>query len=195
MPDVPSSPVAFFTSYLPAQFAALGDKVAGKSSPYAISIAVPDAGAWTLRLEDGKLVIKDGADPEALLTLTLRESDFDTLFAESARLASASAPSPESHVFAWKALGVDAQKAKLVRAIPGSMAFVVTDGETSRKLLVTPQGRTPNLETPECRLECKMDDFREMQAGKQQPLQLIMAGKMKIVGNAQIPMALSTILA
>ena len=131
MSDVPSSPSAFFTTYLPSQLGASFAPLAGKSSPYAITIAVPDAGAWTLRLSDGKLLVEAGADTEALLTITLRESDFDALFAEPVRLRGQSSPSPESQIFAWKALGVDAQKAKLVRAIPGSMAFVVADGDAA----------------------------------------------------------------
>ena len=38
-----------------------------------------------------------------------------------------------------------------------------------------------------------MSDFRDMQTGKVQPMQLFMQQKMKMVGNAQIPMALSTV--
>ncbi len=40
-----------------------------------------------------------------------------------------------------------------------------------------------------------MNDFIDMQTGKQNPMQLAMGGKMKIVGNAQIPMALSGVFA
>ena len=82
-----------------------------------------------------------------------------------------------------------------MKAIPGSLAFVVKDGEQTRTIVITPGASPPNLAAPECRIECAMADFQDMQAGKQLPLQLMMSGKMKMVGNAQIPMALSTVLA
>jgi putative sterol carrier protein len=40
-----------------------------------------------------------------------------------------------------------------------------------------------------------MSDFMDMQTGKQNPMQLAMAGRIRIIGNAQIPMALSGVFA
>jgi putative sterol carrier protein len=40
-----------------------------------------------------------------------------------------------------------------------------------------------------------MSDFIDMQTGKRNPVELAMAGKVRIIGNAQIPLALSSVFA
>ncbi|HMJ14953.1 MAG TPA: SCP2 sterol-binding domain-containing protein, partial [Polyangiaceae bacterium] len=58
-------------------------------------------------------------------------------------------------------------------------------------LVLTPGSAAPNLDAPECRIECLMGDFMDMQTGKLNPMQLALSGRIRILGNAQIPMALS----
>jgi hypothetical protein len=127
--------------------------------------------------------------------VTLSLADFKAIFVTAAREAAALPPRAEGQVFAFKALTIAPDRARLVKAIPGSLAFVVKDDEHVRTVLITPGTKTPNAAAPECRIDCQMSDFQDIQSGKQLPLQLLMSGKMKMTGNAQIPMALSTVLA
>jgi putative sterol carrier protein len=73
------------------------------------------------------------------------------------------------------------------------VAFVVTDDGRPHKLVITPGSAAPNVEEPECRIECLMGDFMDMQTGKLNPMQLAMSGRIRILGNAQIAMALSSV--
>lgn len=194
MSDVPESPSDFFKSYIPARVAASQNRLAGKTSAGAMTFRVLDAGEWSLRIKEGVLEIEEGMSDDVLLQLSVRGADFGPIFVEAAR-SHASTPSPEHELFAFKALSTPPERAKLVRAILGTMAFVIQDGDTSRTLAVTPGSQAPKVDAPDCRLECTMIDFQDMQSGKTQPIQLVMGGKMKMVGNAQIAMALSGVFA
>ena len=195
MSDVPESPAAFFTTFLVEKFDAMKDAVAGKSSAGAMTFRVHGEGEWSLRLTDGALVAKDGMEADTLLQITMSRADFAAVFVAGARAAASAAPRPEGQIFAFKALTIAPDRARLVKAIPGSLAFVVKDDDAVRTIVITPGTTPPNLDAPECRIECAMADFQDIQAGRQLPLALLMAGKMKMTGNAQIPMALSTVLA
>jgi|GEM_PF-609742 len=203
MSQIPDSPSDFFSHFVPERFAALPPPVlaaiAKKSSPGALVCRVEGegGGVWALRLVDGKVqVSSEAADP--LLQITIPAEDFGPILVEGARVYEAANPvqatqSIERQLIAFKALGIDAERAKLIRSIPGSMVFAIKDGDRTRRLALTPGNRAPKLDNPECRVDCALSDFRDMQTGKVQPMQLFMQQKMKMVGNAQIPMALSTV--
>lgn len=204
MSQIPDSPAEFFARFVPERFAQLPAAVltslASKSSPGALVCRVEGAsgGVWSLRLRDGKVSVTSEADSDALLQITIPADDFVPLLVEGARAYEAANPSPaaqslERQLIAFKALVVDAERAKLIRSIPGSMVFAIKDGDVTRRLGLTPGARAPKLDGAECRVDCAMSDFRAMQTGQVQPMQLFMQQKMKMVGNAQIPMALSTI--
>jgi putative sterol carrier protein len=193
MSQIPDSPSEFFTSYLPGRFHAVSAAVAGKSSAGALVLRVLGEGEWSMRLRGGELEVEAGAAADAVVQITMGKDDFLPVLVEGARLAEAASLAPEKQVIAFKALTIEPERAKLVRTIPGSMAFAITDGDVVRRVAITPGSAKPKLEDAECRLECAMADFRDMQAGKLLPMQLLMGGKIKLVGNAQIPMALSTV--
>lgn len=195
MSAIPETPAEFFTHFLPSRFAALSSITAGRSSAGSIVFRVLGAGDWSARIVTGALQIEAGAADDAVVQLTVRADDFATFYVEGARLGEAAAAAPERQVIAFKALSIDGERAKLIRQIPGGLAFVVDDGGVARRLAVTPGLRAPKLEDAECRLELAMADFRGVQAGKVQPMQLLGQGKLKIVGNAQIPLALSSLFA
>jgi putative sterol carrier protein len=46
---------------------------------------------------------------------------------------------------------------------------------------------------PECEVSCEADAFWGLQTGTTNPLELLMSGKLRISGDAQIPMALSSL--
>jgi hypothetical protein len=204
MSQIPDAPGDFFTLFVPQRFAALPPSVHGalaaRSSPGALVCRVEGdgGGTWSLRLVGGKVEVTPGQAADVLLQITLPAEDFVPILIEGARAYEAANPdvsrqSLERQLIAFKALAIDAERAKLIRAIPGSMVFAIKDGERVRRLGLTPGDRAPRLDAPECRVECLMSDFRDMQSGKVQPMQLFMQQKMKMIGNAQIPMALSTV--
>lgn len=191
--SVPQTARDFFTQYIPSRFETLKAGLAGKSSSGCMTFRIPGDGEWSLRLKDGALEIVEGMSDDVILQVTVPAADFQPIFVRGAELQEEEPPRPEAQVLAFKALTVDAERAKLVRAVAGSVAFVITDGDDVRKLVLTPGGGEPKLDAPDCRLECQMSDFMDMQVGKQMPIQLAMSGKIRIVGNAQIPMALSSV--
>lgn len=190
MTTIPDQPGDFFRTFIPERFAAMKDSLAGKSSSGSMAFKVGDAGQWSFRVTNGELKIEEGMQDDVILQVNVSEEDFKPLFVQAAQI-SGDAVRPEQQVLAFKGLTVDEQKANLVRGIQGTVAFIVQDGAASRRVSITPGKGTPKLDTPDCRLECAMTDFLDMQLGKVVPMQLAMSGKIKIVGNAQIPMALS----
>jgi hypothetical protein len=160
-----------------------------------MTFRVLDGGEWSLRLTDGELSISEGMEDDAIIQITVSGQDFQPIFVQSAVQQEGEPIKPEAQVMAFKALTIDSERAKLVRDVVGSVAFVVADGDNFHKLIITPGTAAPKLEDADCRLECTMNDFMDMQSGKQQPLQLAMSGRIRIVGNAQIPMALSGVFA
>jgi putative sterol carrier protein len=204
MSQIPDAPGDFFTVFVPQRFAALPASVHGalasKPSPGALVCRVEGegGGTWSLRLVGGKVEVTPEVAPDVLLQITIPAEDFGPILIEGARAYEAANPDVskqtiERQLIAFKALAIDAERAKLIRAIPGSMVFAIKDGDRVRRLALTPGNKPPKLDNAECRVDCAMSDFRDMQTGKVQPMQLFMQQKMKMVGNAQIPMALSTV--
>lgn len=191
MSVVPETPKDFFTQYIPTRFETVKQGLAGKTSAGSMVFRVVGEGEWTLRLETGELKVSDGMADDVVLQVTATKDDFVPIFVRGAELQEGEPIKAEQQVMAFKVLTVDAERIKLVKGIVGSVAFVIDDAGKIHKLVITPGAGAPKLDAPDCRLECKMNDFMDMQTGKQNPMQLAMAGRIKIVGNAQIPMALS----
>jgi putative sterol carrier protein len=119
--------------------------------------------------------------------------DFKPIFVRGAELEDDEAFSPDRQILAFKVLTVDLERIKLVRAVRGNVAFVIkSEGETHR-IIVTPGSAKPDFDRPDCRLECAIGDFIDMQTGRKNPVELAMAGKVRIIGNAQLPLALSSV--
>jgi putative sterol carrier protein len=165
--------------------------LAGKTSAGSMVFRVAGAGEWSLRLANGELSVVDGMQDDVIIQVTVSQDDFKPIFVQGAVLQEGEPIRPEQQVMAFKALTADSERVKLVKNIAGTVAFVIDDQGKQHKLAITPGKGEPKLDNPDCRLECKMSDFIDMQTGKQNPMQLAMGGKIRIVGNAQIPMALS----
>ncbi len=191
MSEVPETPKEFFTQYIPKRFETVKQGLAGKTSAGSMVFRIVGEGEWTLRLETGELRVSDGMADDVVIQVTATRDDFVPIFVRGAELQEGEPIKAEQQVMAFKVLTVDAERIKLVKGITGNVAFVIDDGDKTHKLVITPGAGEPKLDAPDCRLECKMNDFMDMQTGKQNPMQLAMAGRIKIVGNAQIPMALS----
>ena len=193
MAEVPESPEEFFNTYVPSRFAEVQEKLEGKSSAGSIVFRV-GAEEFALRLNDGKLDVSKGMTDDAVMQVTVSEADFVPIVVEGARGQEEKGQRPESQMAADKIMSIDQAKADLIRGVKGTLCFAITDAGETRKISMTPGVAEPNLESPECELQCQMSDFIEMQGGQVNPMQLTMQGKLKIVGNAQIPMALMGML-
>ena len=187
---VPASPEAFFTQYIPARFAELSG-FAGATSAGCVSFSVLGAGAWAYRLAQGKLRVSPSAGADAIVTITIPEASFGPVVVAGAERLAGETLSPERQLLAFRALTLDAERAALIRAVVGSVAFAVVDGASTHRVYVTPGSATPNLTQPECEISCEADAFWGLQSGTHNPIELLMSGKLRIAGDAQIPMALS----
>ena len=84
---IPSSPEAFFTTYVPERIAKLSAALAGRSSPGSVLFDIPGVGSWSLSLAQGSLVVATGAQPDRLLTIAIRPEDFEPIIVKGAEQA------------------------------------------------------------------------------------------------------------
>ncbi|MBI4511922.1 MAG: SCP2 sterol-binding domain-containing protein [Deltaproteobacteria bacterium] len=194
MTEIPSTPREFFTTYLPARFAAARQAFSGKSSPGSMTFHVHgDAGgSWTLSLANGELEVTPGTCGEPVVQAFLSREDFEHLLLQAARLEEAQGGGLETQLLAFKALTLDAERAKMLRSVTGSVAFVIADGSVTRKVVIA-VGDVRSVEQPDCRVECQVTDFLDLTAGRQLAIQLAMSGRMRLLGNAQVAMALGAV--
>src|SRR5947209_12824231 len=119
MSQVPSSPEAFFTAYIPARFAELtGFEHA--TSPGSVLFAVPGAGQWAYRLAHGKLVVESGAPADSIVAITIPEASFGPIVVVGAERLAGQALSPDRQLLAFRALTLDADRAALIRGVAGT---------------------------------------------------------------------------
>jgi hypothetical protein len=190
MSEVPASPEAFFTSYIPARFAELAG-FEQASSAGSVVFTVPGIGQWAYRLTGGKLRVDAGAGADAIVGITIPEASFGPIVLAGATRLAGEALAPERQLLAFRALTLDAERAALIRGVVGSVAFAVVEGASSHRVYVTPGTAKPNLAQPECEISCEAEAFWGLQSGTLNPIELLMSGKLRIAGDAQIPMALS----
>ena len=189
---VPESPEPFFTQYIPKRFAALTG-FEGVSSPGSILFAVPGVGAWAYRLSAGRLVHEQGPVSDAVVRITIPEASFVPIVVRGTERLAETELSLERQMLAFRALTLDAERVALIRAVSGSVAFAVIDASSTHRVYVTPGGGEPNLNAPECEVSCEADAFWGLQTGARNPIELLMSGKLRIAGDAQIPIALSSL--
>jgi hypothetical protein len=192
MSDVPSAPEAFFTAYIPSRFAELAG-FEGASSQGSVVFTVTGSGQWAFRLSAGKLLVEPGARPDVIVSITIPEGSFVPLVVAGAERLAGHAPSPEKQLLAFRALTLDAERVALIRGVSGCVAFAVIDGASTHRVYVTPGSGTPNVARPECEISCEAEAFWGLQSGANNPIELLMSGKLRIAGDAQIPMALSSL--
>ncbi|HET7545306.1 MAG TPA: SCP2 sterol-binding domain-containing protein [Polyangiaceae bacterium] len=190
--SIPASPEPFFTSYIPQRFSDLPgfERVSSRGS---VAFAVPEVGRWSFRLQEGKLCCEPGLASDLVVRITIPEPSFEPIVVRGTeRLASLSL-SPDKQMLAFRALTLDGERVAQIRAVAGSVSFAVLDGNVSHRVYVTPGSTEPNLARPECEISCEAEAFWGLQTGTQNPFELLMNGKIKIAGDAQIPMALSSL--
>ena len=194
MSEIPRSPERFFNEYVPAEVARLKSTLGNRSSAGAVAFEVTGAGTWSLALEQGAVKVSSGLSPDVLVRLTLTAADFEPIVVLGAeKLGSASGF--EHQLVAARVLTLDAERARMIREAPGSVALKLAgpSGQTHR-LVVTLGAGAPKLDAPDCELECALEDLWAIQSGVRNPFELLMDGKLKLTGKVELAMALGAAL-
>src|ERR1700733_2149519 len=108
MSGVPSSPEAFFGSYIPARFAELAG-FEQASSAGSVLFALPGVGEWAYRLTHGKLFVDQSVPADAIVRITIPEASFGPIVVAGAGRLAGLALSPERQLLAFRALTLDAE--------------------------------------------------------------------------------------
>jgi SCP-2 sterol transfer family len=184
----PSSPREFFHAFLPAWLAK--SATSSITSPGALVFHVGTE-TYALRLETGKLVVQDGPASDAILQVSLSSADFAELIVQAQPLLDAG---QSDRLLALRSLSLDAERAKLIRGVDGSVAFEISDGAEARTLLLTPGVTAVGSAPPACTVRVAAADFWALSRGEKNPFELLMDGKIRMQGRMEVAMALSSVL-
>jgi|1185.fasta_scaffold357428_2 hypothetical protein len=194
MNDIPRSPERFFGEYVPAELARMGASLGKLSSVGAVVFDLGESGAWSLRIEAGAPSVKPGIDAEPLVRLSMNAADFEPIIVGGAeRIAESGAPGQK--LVAARVLTVDADRARLLRDAPGSVALKLkATGGAEHRLTLTLGATPPKLDAPDCEIECALEDLWAIQSGTKNPFELLMDGKLRMTGKVELAMALGAAL-
>jgi hypothetical protein len=184
----PSAPREFFETYLPAWFAAAS--TAQGSSPGSLVFHVGSE-SYALRLDDGKLEVRGGHTTDAILQVSMTNADFAELVRQGEALFQSGA---SDRVLALRSLSLDAERAKMIRNVDGSVAFEITDEAEVRTLLLSPGVAVAGASPPACTVRIAASDFWALSRGDKNPFELLMDGKIRLQGRMEVAMALSSVL-
>lgn len=188
MSAAPRSPREFFEGYLPGWFAATG--AAAVSSPGSLAFHVGSE-SFALRLLGGLLQVSSEAATDAILQVSLSRVDFAALIEQAEPLLQSGA---NDRVLALRALSLDAERAKLIREVDGSVAFEIDESPELRTLLLSPGTALAGATPPACTVRLASADFWGLSRGERNPLELLMDGKLRIQGRMEVALALSSVL-
>ena len=193
MSQAPTAPREFFETYLPTWFASTansGSATSPVTSPGALLFHV-GAQTFALRLDAGALRVSSGNTPDAILQVSMSESDFAELIRQAEPLFNTGA---SDRILALRSLSLDAERAKMIRTVDGSVACEITDGDLVRTLLLSPGIALAGSTPPECTVRIAAADFWALSRGDKNPFELLMDGKIRMQGRMDVAMALSSVL-
>jgi hypothetical protein len=185
---IPTSPREFFESYLPAWFATTAKSQA--TSPGALVFHVGED-SFALRLEAGALLVSSGKVTDAILQVSMTAVDFAVMLQQSEPLFQSG---NSDRLLALRSLSLEEERAKLIRNVDGSVAFEIADEADVRTLLLSPGVALAGSEPPACTVRVAANDFWALSRGEKNPFELLMEGKIRIVGRMEVAMALSSVL-
>ena len=186
--SAPTSPREFFESFLPAWFAAAS--TTDVSSPGSLVFHV-GAESYALRLLAGKLAVAVGTATDAILQVSMTVGDFAELIVQAEPLFQSGA---SDRLLALRSLSLDADRAKTIRNVDGSVAFEITDEAQVRTLLLSPGVAIAGGSPPACTVRIAAPDFWALSRGEKNPFELLMDGKIRLQGRMEVAMALSSVL-
>jgi hypothetical protein len=185
--SAPSSPREFFETYLPGWFGAAGGSA---TSPGSLVFHIgPES--YALRLQAGRLQVQSGTATDAILQVSMSEPDFAELIRQGQPLFESGA---SDRLLALRSLSLDAERAKMIRNVDGSVAFEITEADQVRTLLLSPGVAIAGSQPPACTVRVAAPDFWSLSRGEKNPFELLMDGKIRIQGRMEVAMALSSVL-
>jgi hypothetical protein len=194
MSAIPKDPQAFFGTWLPESFRPLLQKLPSGNSPGAVVFHIGDRAPLSIRLSQGELSTSQSLPDDAIVQVTLSEADFEPILVRGAERLAEGAGNSGQTLAVLRALTLDAERVGMIRKVAGSVVFALAVAGGEHRVLLTPGNGPRNLAAAECTVRCALDDFLAMQRGDANPFELMMNGKIQISGDAQIPMALSSLL-
>jgi len=184
-----TSVAEFVERQLPERYRALHGRLHNLASPVVFGLSVDGHGAWSLTADAEQLQVRANLSEDRVLTVSLSGPDFEHLVLGQAALFEGGSSLMGSRVLRW-----DSEMRSLVSAMPGSILVSIRDGSVLRSVLLTPGLRAIDFEHAECTIDCELDDLRAVRAGQQQPMELFIAGKLSIRGDAQLALAFAGLL-
>jgi hypothetical protein len=185
--SAPSAPREFFEEYLPGWFGAAGGSA---TSPGSLVFHTGPT-TYALRLDRGKLGVSQGMTTDAILQVSMSEPDFAELIHQGQALFESGA---SDRLLALRSLSLDAERAKMIRNVDGSVAFEISDAEQVRTLLLSPGVAVAGSQPPACTVRVAAADFWALSRGEKNPFELLMDGKIRMQGRMEVAMALSSVL-
>jgi len=192
--QVPKDPDTFFSSYLPTSFAALQGNLGETTSPGAVVFQVGKRPPLAVRIVSGRLECANGLPDDSIVQIRLSEDDFEPILVRGAERLLEGNADAERQLAVLRALTLEPERVRLIRAVEGSVAFVLVENQIERRVTLTPGNTKVEPTAAECTVRCSLDDFLAMQRGTVNPFELLMNGKIQLTGDAQIAMALSSLL-
>lgn len=173
----------FFEAWLPETFARLANKEPNKVPSDCSLVAEVGSLTFTASVRAGALSVVQGRQPGAEATFAVRTSleAFTRLLPD--RDALRKAEDRFGHL-----LRLDAETVRLVAAVPGALRVRVNDAATSLDVVLGP-GKA-DLSAPRCTVVCQFSDFQDLQAQRQNPMDLFLAGKLVLDGDLEVALAL-----
>jgi putative sterol carrier protein len=171
---------AWFGSAVPTQV----------TSPGSLLFHVGDE-SYAVRLAAGKLAVTGGSATDAILQVSFSPADFAELIRQAEPLFVSGA---SDRLLALRSLSLDAERAKTIRNVDGSVAFEITEAELVRTLLLSPGAAVASSSPPACTVRIAASDFWALSRGEKNPFELLMDGKIRMQGRMEVAMALSSVL-
>lgn len=180
----------FFLEWLPQRFTELAEKDPTLGQTECSLLAVVGDAAFTLNLGGGKLSVVSGKpDPAPTFRLHADEAGFQHLVG-AAMQATTAEPSPDPR--ALKLLRLDAETVNLAASIPACVKLCILSAESTHELVFGPGAKSDS--DVGCTVECPADDLELLRQGAADPIELFMSGRLKVDGDLQVAMALSSVL-
>lgn len=178
----------FVEQYLPERYALA---LAGKVPPavaVTFGLRITGTGDWSLTAGPERLLVDRELSERRILTATLDLEDFERLLTSDELRLRDDVPLL-ANARRW-----DAETLSLVRAMQGSILVRVSDLPRDRRILLTPGTLVADFDSAPCTIECDFADLIAVRTGVQQPMDLFMAGKLRLQGDAQLALALGGLL-
>jgi ubiquinone biosynthesis protein UbiJ len=137
--------------------------------------------SWTVSVVSGQLQVVDG--PKLPFTFRLRAG-----LQAFNRLIASSVSTRDAEARLSRALRLDAETVRLIAAVPGALRIRVTDTSGPLDIIVGPS--KADFERPSCTVTCSIGDFEDLQAERQNPMDMFLSGRLALEGDLEVAMAL-----